>query len=114
MKTSNGKLIKKDLLFIKVLFLIFLHQWRNGFSCTFFGTWRETLHQGFLLFVLHRGVRSGLQEELDEEDVVEPDGQVGGGVAVLVLEVQQQVRGVDLTQQCSHYSQTGLASPVNI
>ena len=113
MKTSNGKLIK-IVQFYQNLFLIFLHQGRDGFTCTFFRARRETFHQGFLLFIPHGGVGPGLQEELDEEDVVEPDGQVGRGVALRVLDVQQEVRGVDLTQQSPHHCQTGLAAPTHI
>ena len=102
MKTSNGKLIKTGPLY-KNLFLIFLHQGRDGFSLTFFRAWRETLHQGFLLFILHCGVRPGLEKELDEENIVEPDGQVGGRVPLPVLQVQQEVGGVHLTQQSPHH-----------
>ena len=110
MKTSNGKLIK-IVQFYQNLFLIFLHQGRDGLTCTFFRARRETFHQGFLLFILHSGVGPGLEKELNEENIVEPDGQVGGRVALRVLEVQQEVGGVDLTQQCPHHRQAGLASP---
>ena len=81
---------------------------------TFLGAWRQTFHQRLLLFVLDGGVCPGLEKELNQEYVVEPDRQMSRSVPLRVLEVQQELSGDIHGEKRPHNGQASLPPSASI